>query len=317
MPNTIRMSQPESERPQDKAKDIKKHDPNAETLYGEEAPVLPEKVSLEGRTSGIRPTSLETSKDPEIGQIQDETRENTSFIYKFVGATTLSFAVAGTVGYMYLTGRFSEKSLQDLAQTVSAAPTSAPSISPAPKSSSEMVAPQPEPVETSVVVKNTADIPKEVNSSEDLLKILKGYKMEISADQILDRSNNLYLEAQRLRVKGIEDDKNGERKINFQWETMLPHKGKNKNFTKFFSEGDEHIIVATLNKQPKMGGIMHHGVKPITTAVDEKNPQIIYHYYKCVPPKTNNIASISLSSEPDKNIAIYSIQLKQCPIENP
>jgi hypothetical protein len=316
MPHTIRMSQPESERPEEKATDNKKHDPNAETLYGVETPSLPEKPSLEGRVSGIRSTALETSKNQNISHIQEETREKSTFVYQLVGVTALSFAITGTIGYMFATGKFSEKSFDEIAESVSAKAKSSSSSSPAPKSSSNTRL-TPEPVETSVIIADTTEIPKEVNSPEDLLKILQGYKMEITPEQILHKSNNLYLEAQRLRVNSIEDDKNGGRKVDFKWETMLPHKGKNKNFTKFFSEGDDHIIVATLNKKPEMGAIMHHGVKPVTTATDEANPNLAYHYYKCVAPKTNNVASISLSSEPDKNIAIYSIQLKQCPVENP
>lgn len=263
----------------------RKHDINAETLYGpvEDMPNSTNQLE-QHHISGTRPMPVEQmSNNHSIQQTQKETRFP---ILTALGATCISLGALGATGYFLVNGNPFDKKPQ--------------------KAFTYEVPEKPE----IPVVDNPPDLPKEVTNEQELIQVLQHLKIRITAEQLKEKSANYYMEAQRFRPT-LDNDGKAIEPFTYSWETMLGHKNKQKNFTTF-TKDDEDIIIATLNKAPQLGKIVHQGVQPVATTKDTDNPLITYHYYRCVPPKTNNIASIALSSSPNKNIAMFSVQLSQC-----
>jgi hypothetical protein len=263
----------------------RKHDIIAETLYGpvEDTPNSTNQLEQQ-RISGPRSLPVEqiVSNHP-IQQTQKDTRFP---IFTALGATCISLGALGATGYFLINGNPFDRKAQEV-----------------------FVQEPPKRPETPVV-ETPPDLPKEVTNEQELIQILKHLKIKITTEQLKEKSGSYYMEAQRFRPV-LDNDGKAIEPFTYTWETMLGHKNKQKNFTTF-TKDDEDIIIATLNKAPQLGKITHQGVLPIATTKDSDNPLITYHYYRCVAPKTNNVASISLSSAPNKNIAMFSIQLSQC-----
>ncbi|MGL5831341.1 MAG: hypothetical protein ACRCZE_04300 [Candidatus Altimarinota bacterium] len=262
---------------------LKKHDPNAETLYGaDEAPIslAPQQELEKQRNSGPRPVPLEqiVSNHP-----IEEATTSTRFKLFALGASMISFGAAGSAGYFLINGNpFQQKAAEAFV-------VEAPKVVPMPKEESP-------------------NVPDAISNEADFIKIMETYNIKITAEQLLEKSGNYYLEAQHLKPN---IDENGEivKPLSYKWETMVSHKNKVKQFNHL---PEEDIVIATLNKTPQFGNVVFHGVRPTAVTKDKENPQISYIYYKCVEPKTNNLASFSLQKDPRTNMVMYSLRLTQC-----
>ena len=153
-------------------------------------------------------------------------------------------------------------------------------------------------------------LPAVVDSPQKLMEVIEKTKIQPgTSDFSKSPKVNYYLGAVRLAVAMDSEGKPLE-PFTHRWETMEAQK-----FTPF--NNDDMIVATLFNNATYASRLKYLGIQPVTFVADKDNPLIVYHYYRCVGPKSAGIASIAITDERGKkNLTLYPLKLPECKTEN-